>query len=60
MRTKKLLFAGLVATSILGLASCGGSSAGTLKTKYVSDMKTEYQNMRPGFNFYLFIKDSKH
>ncbi len=53
---KKLLFAGLVATSILGLASCGGSSAGTLKTKYVSDMKTEYQNMRPGFNLYLFIE----
>ncbi len=56
MRTKKLLFTGLVATSILGLASCSGNEAGTLKTKYISDMQTEYMNMRPGFNFYIFTE----
>lgn len=56
MKIKQSFLACIAAAGILSVTSCSGASSATLNNLYVSNMNTQYQNMRPGYNFYIFIE----
>lgn len=56
MKFKQIFLALIAAAGIFSITSCSGAKSATLNNMYVSDMNTQYQNMRPGYNFYIFIE----
>lgn len=56
MKIKQSFLACIAAAGILSVTSCSGASSATLNNLYVSNMNTQYQNMRPGYNFYIFVE----